>query len=196
MHRTAVVLCILVLLVPVTSAHEAKDYTVILGSEGTSPPSVPEDVLVTTDRIFFMMVDARENMTQRILVDVEGDGNYEGSDDIASSWLSSACDVDAEGNKTEPSCEVTYSLELSPSNGLLPGVVPITVQHRNGTNHIANFSFTASFSEDVHQEPVTPADAPLVQNDVEENGRIAIMGIAISASLLCLFLLALRRDRP
>ena len=143
-----------------------------------------------------MMVDARENMTQRILVDVEGDGNYEGSDDIASSWLSSACDVDAEGNKTEPSCEVTYSLELTPSNGLLPGVVPIVVQHRNGTNHIVNYSFTASFSEDVHQEPVTPADAPLVQNDVEENGRIAIMGIAISASLLCLFLLALRRDRP
>ena len=196
MHRTAVVLCILVLLVPVTAAHEAKDYTVILGSEGTSPPSVPEDVLVTTDRIFFMMVDARENMTQRILVDVEGDGSFEGPDDIASSWLSSACDVDAEGNKTEPSCEVTYSLELSPSNGLLPGVVPIVVQHRNGTNHIVNYSFTASFSEDVHQEPVTPADAPLVQNDVEENGRIAIMGIAISASLLCLFLLALRRDRP
>ena len=196
MRRAAVVLCILVLFVPVTSAHEAKDYTVILGSEGTSPPSVPEDVLVTTDRIFFMMVDARENMTQRILVDVEGDGNYEGSDDIASSWLSSACDVDAEGNKTEPSCEVTYSLELSPSNGLLPGFVPIVVQHRNGTNHIVNYSFTASFSEDVHQEPVTPADAPMVQNDVEENGRIAIMGIAISASLLCLFLLALRRDRP
>ena len=196
MHRTAVVLCILVLFVPVTSAHEAKDYTVILGSEGTSPPSVPEGVLVTTDRIFFMMVDARENMTQRILVDVEGDGNYEGSDDIASSWLSSACDVDEEGNKTEPSCEVTYSLELSPSNGLLPGVVPIVVQHRNGTNHIANYSFTASFSEDVHQEPVTPADAPMVQNDVEDNGRIAILGIAISAFLLCLFLLALRRDRP
>ena len=195
MHRTAVVLCILVLFVPVTSAHEAKDYTVILGSEGTSPPSVPEDVLVTTDRIFFMMVDARENMTQRILVDVEGDGSYEGSDDIASSWLSSACDVDAEGNKTEPSCVVTYSLELSPSNGLLPGVVPIVVQHRNGTNHIANYSFTASFSEDVHQEPVTPADAPMVQNDVEDNGRIAILGMAISAFLLCLFLLALRRDR-
>ena len=195
MRRAAVVLCILVLFVPVTSAHEAKDYTVILSSEGTSPASVPEDVLVTTDRIFFMMVDARENMTQRILVDVEGDGNYEGSDDIASSWLSSACDVDAEGNKTEPSCEVTYSLELSPSNGLLPGVVPIVVQHRNGTNHIANYSFTASFSEDVHQEPVTPADAPMVQNDVEDNGRIAILGMAISAFLLCLFLLALRRDR-
>ena len=196
MHRAAVVLCILVLFVPVTSAHEAKDYTVILGAEGTSPPSVPEDVLVTTDRIFFMMVDARENMTQRILVDVEGDGSYEGSDDIASSWLSSACDVDAEGNKTEPSCEVTYSLELSPSNGLLPGVVPIVVQHRNGTNHIVNYSFTASFSEDVHQEPVTPDDAPMVQNDVEDNGRIAILGMAISAFLLCLFLLALRRDRP
>ena len=195
MHRTAVVLCILVLLVPVTAAHEAKDYTVILGSEGTSPPSVPEDVLVTTDRIFFMMVDARENMTQRILVDVEGDGIYEGPDDIASSWLSSACDVDAEGNKTEPSCEVTYSLELSPSNGLLPGVVPIVVQHRNVTNQIVNYSFTASFSEDVHQEPVTPADAPMVQNDVEDNGRIAILGMAISAFLLCLFLLALRRDR-
>ena len=195
MRRAAVVLCILVLFVPVTSAHEAKDYTVILSSDGTSPPSVPVDVLVTTDRIFFMMVDARENMTQRILVDVEGDGNYEGSDDIASSWLSSACDVDEEGNKTEPSCEVTYSLELSPSNGLLPGVVPIVVQHRNGTNHIANYSFTASFSEDVHQEPVTPADAPMVQNDVEDNGRIAILGMAISAFLLCLFLLALRRDR-
>ena len=195
MRRAAVVLCILVLFVPVTSAHEAKDYTVILSSDGTSPPSVPEGVLVTTDRIFFMMVDARENMTQRILVDVEGDGNYEGSDDIASSWLSSACDVDEEGNKTEPSCEVTYSLELSPSNGLLPGVVPIVVQHRNGTNHIANYSFTASFSEDVHQEPVTPADAPMVQNDVEDNGRIAILGMAISAFLLCLFLLALRRDR-
>ena len=67
----------LIMLPPVT-AHEAKDYTILLTSEGTSPGSVPEGVLVTTDRLFFMMVDNRNDTRHMVAMDVDNDGSYDG----------------------------------------------------------------------------------------------------------------------
>ena len=71
-------------------------------------------------RIFFMMVDAGDNKSQRILVDVDGDGSFSGSDDIHSPILTTSCTLDDEGNKSDPEYAVTYTLEMGPSNGLLP----------------------------------------------------------------------------
>ena len=55
---------------------------------------------------------------------------------------------------------MTYTLEMGPSNGLLPGTVPFMIQHMNGTDVSDNLSFTAHFSEDNHIEDGTtdPAD--------------------------------------
>ena len=87
---------------PIASAHEAKDYTILLKSDGATPSQVPSGVLVTTDRLFFMMVDPGENKSQRILVDTDGDGNFLGTDDISSPWLTSSCSLDEGGTRRTP----------------------------------------------------------------------------------------------
>ena len=42
---------------PVISAHEPKEYTILLTKEGTTPQNIPDDVLVQTDFLIFMNVE-------------------------------------------------------------------------------------------------------------------------------------------
>ena len=191
MRGRALIVVVAILLCPIASAHEAKDYTVLLRSDGTSPADIPAGVLVTTDRIFFMMVDAGDNKSQRILVDVDGDGNFSGSDDIHSPILTTSCALDDEGNKSDPECAVTYTLEMGPSNGLLPGTVSFMIQHINGTGESYNLSFMAHFSEDNHIE-----DGILIQPTEEEADSspkevFARAGLAIGAVFALLFAVVL-----
>ena len=191
MRGRALIVVVAILLCPIASAHEAKDYTVLLRSDGTSPADIPAGVLVTTDRIFFMMVDAGDNKSQRILVDVDGDGNFSGSDDIHSPILTTSCALDDEGNKSDPECAVTYTLEMGPSNGLLPGTVSFMIQHMNGTDVFYNLSFMAHFSEDNHIE-----DGILIQPTEEEADSspkevFARAGLAIGAVFALLFAVVL-----
>ena len=118
------------LLVSPVSAHEPKEYTILLKEDGITPNGVSPGILVTSDSLFFYNVDGRENATHRILVDVEGDGAFDGVDDISTPWLSNACERNETGQKLDPSCEVTYLLLLDPSNGLLPSNVS-TKQRRS-----------------------------------------------------------------
>ena len=144
----AMVLVSLWLVSPV-SAHEPKEYTILLKEDGITPNGVSPGILVSSDSLFFYNVDGRENATHRILVDVEGDGAFDGVDDIATPWLSSACERNESGQKLDPSCEVTYLLLLDPSNGLLPSNVSMMHQiDSNGTTE--ERSFVVSFSEDSH----------------------------------------------
>lgn len=88
----AMVLVSLLMVSPV-SAHEPKEYTIILKEDGITPNGVSPGILVSSDSLFFYNVDGRENATHRILVDVEGDDVFDGVDDIATPWLSSACEL-------------------------------------------------------------------------------------------------------
>ena len=140
---------VLLLLVSPVSAHEPKEYTILLKEDGITPNGVSPGILVSSDSLFFYNVDGRENATHRILVDVEGDGAFDGVDDIATPWLSSACERNETGQKVDPLCEVTYLLLLDPSNGLLPSNISMMHQiDSNGTTE--ERSFVVSFSEDSH----------------------------------------------
>ena len=179
---------------PMVSAHEAKDYTILLKSDGATPSQVPSGVLVTTDRLFFMMVDPGENKSQRILVDTDGDGNFLGTDDISSPWLTSSCSLDEGGNKTDPDCAVTFSLEMGPSNGLLPGMVQFQIQQMNGTQSAGNITFSAFFSEDNH---VVPPETPQPPGEVDTSTTaegLARIGLAIGGLSAVFFLLVLIRQ--
>ncbi len=137
------------LLVSPVSAHEPKEYTILLKEDGITPNGVSPGILVTSDSLFFYNVDGRENATHRILVDVEGDGAFDGVDDISTPWLSSACERNETGQKLDPSCEVTYLLLLDPSNGLLPS--DVSMMHQIDFNETTEErSFVVSFSEDSH----------------------------------------------
>ena len=194
MRGRALIVIVVIVLCPIASAHEAKDYTVLLRSDGTSPASIPDGVLVTTDRIFFMMVDAGGNKSQQILVDVDGDGNFSGSDDIHSPILTSSCALDNEGNKSDPECAVTYTLEMGPSNGLLPGTVSFMIQHMNGTDVSDNVSFTAHFSEDNHIEEGILIQPTEEVTDSSSREVVARAGLAIGALFALLFAIALIRQ--
>ena len=134
---------------PVVSAHEPKEYTILLTQEGTTPQTIPDDVLVETDFLFFMNVDEREGVSHRIQFDADGDGLFNGSDDFSTNWLSDSCDLDENGSKVDESCMVTEAILLGPENGLLPGTIQL--QHQIMSNSsISEENFSVTFREDVH----------------------------------------------
>ena len=191
----------LIMLPPVT-AHEAKDYTILLTSEGTLPDSVPEGVLVTTDRLFFMMVDDRNDTRHMVSMDVDNDGSYDGSDDLSSPWLTSSCELDEEGNKTDSECKVTYTLILGPENGILPGNISLLIKINENEN-ITNHTLNASFAEDVHMPPqnLQPVDDSQPEAEPEATitdewlSRVAMVGILIGVTMAIITISALIRDK-
>jgi len=191
----------LIMLPPVT-AHEAKDYTILLTSEGTSPDSVPEGVLVTTDRLFFMMVDNRNDTRHMVAMDVDNDGSYDGPDDLSSPWLTSSCELDEEGNKTDSECKVTYTLILGPENGILPGNISLLIKINENEN-ITNHTLNASFTEDVHTLPQNPQPVEDSQPEAEPDAtiadgwlsRLAMAGILIGVTMAIISISVLIRDK-
>ena len=195
-------LAVALIMLPPVTAHEAKDYTILLTSEGTSPDSVPEGVLVTTDRLFFMMVDNRNDTRHMVALDVDNDGSYDGPDDLSSPWLTSSCELDEEGNKTDSECKVTYTLILGPENGILPGNISLLIKI-NENEKITNYTLNASFAEDVHMpsQNLQPVDdsQPEAESDAtitdEWLSRLAMVGILIGVTVAIISISALIRDK-
>ena len=190
------------ILLPPATAHEAKDYTILLTSGGTSPDSVPEGVLVTTDRLFFMMVDDRNDTRHMVAMDVDNDGSYDGPDDLSSPWLTSSCELDEEGNKTDSGCKVTYTLILGPENGILPGNISLLIKINENEN-ITNHTLNASFTEDVHTLPQNLQPAEDSQPEAEPDAtitdewlsRLAMAGILIGVTIAIISISILIRDK-
>lgn len=195
-------LAVALIMLPPVTAHEAKDYTILLTSEGTSPDSVPEGVLVTTDRLFFMMVDDRNDTRHMVSMDVDNDGSYDGSDDLSSPWLTSSCELDEEGNKTDPDCKVTYTLILGPENGILPGNISLLIKIQENEN-LTNHTLHASFTEDVHMPPQNIQPEEDSQPEAESDAtlgdsllpRLAVAGILVGVIVAILSFSALVRDK-
>ena len=91
------IVSLMILALPHASAHEPKEYTVLLKDDGPTPNGISPGILVSSDSLFFYNVDKRENVTHRVLVDVEGDGDFQGVDDISTPWLSGECELNETG---------------------------------------------------------------------------------------------------
>ncbi len=181
MRGIVAALCISLILLSVpVSAHEPKEYTMLLKQDGVTPNGVPEGILVTTDSLFFRNVDSRENTSHRILIDADGDGVFDGIDDIATAWLTSSCDLNETGERIDPNCEVTELVYLDPSNGLLPGT--LVLQHvidNNGT--FWEMNFTVIFTDDVH---TLDNPAPEEEEEVETSGETDYATLLLIVSLV------------
>jgi len=70
-----VALTLLLMAAPV-SAHDTKEYTMLLQEDGVTPDGVSSGVLVSTDSLFFYNVDSREEAVHRVLIDADGDGEF------------------------------------------------------------------------------------------------------------------------
>ena len=168
---------------PVVSAHEPKEYTILLTQEGTTPQTIPDDVLVQTDFLFFMNVDEREGVSHRIQFDADGDGLFNGSDDFSTNWLSESCDLDENGSKVDESCMVTEAILLGPENGLLPGTIQL--QHQIMSNSsISEENLSVTFREDVHNQPNPQVVLPQMTQENSVDGNRDVLLVILFTSLM------------
>tara|TARA_B100000614_G_scaffold207486_1_gene189993 strand:- start:318 stop:917 length:600 start_codon:yes stop_codon:yes gene_type:complete len=165
------------------SAHEPKEYTILLTQDGTTPQTIPDDVLVQTDFLFFVNVDDREGVSHRIQVDADDDGRFNGSDDFSSNWLSGSCDLDENGSKVDESCMVAEAILLGPENGLLPGTIQLRHQTRNGSILLEE-NLSVTFTEDVHNQPDPEVGLPQVPQENPEDGGRDLLVVILFTSLM------------
>ena len=168
---------------PIVSAHEPKEYTILLTKGGTTPQSIPDDVLVQTDFLFFMNVDDREGVRHRIQFDADGDGLFNGSDDFSSNWLSGSCDLDENGSKVDDSCMVTEAILLGPENGLLPGTIQLRHQIMNNSR-LSEENLSVTFTEDVHNQPNPEVGLPQTPQENSEDGSRDLLVVILFTSLM------------
>ena len=168
---------------PVVSAHEPKEYTILLTQEGTTPQTIPDNVLVQTDFLFFMNVDEREGVSHRIQFDADGDGLFNGSDDFSTNWLSGSCDLHENGSKVDESCMVTEAILLGPENGLLPGTIQL--QHQIMSNSsISEENFSVTFREDVHNQLNPQVVLPQMPQEDSVDGNRDVLLVILFTSLM------------
>ena len=168
---------------PAVSAHEPKEYTILLTQDGRTPQTIPEDVLVQTDFLFFMNVDDREGVSHRIQFDADDDGLFNGSDDFSSNWLSGSCDLDENSSKLDDSCMVTEAILLGPENGLLPGTIQLRHQIMNNS-HLSEENFSVTFMEDVHNQLNPEVGIPQIPQENSEDGSRDLLVAILFASLM------------
>jgi len=167
----------LLLLAAPVSAHDAKEYTMLLKEDGVIPDGVSPGVLVSTDSLFFYNADSREEAVHRVLIDADGDGEFEGADDMATAWLRPSCELDENGDKVDPECEVTELVLLDPTNGLLPG--NISMLHQIDHNQsLTESAFTVSFSDDQH---TVTDDLPTGSEEEQSEGNDLLVLVLLAS---------------
>ena len=140
-----------VLLLPsITSAHDQKEYNILITENGLTPSSVNPGILVETDTLFFRNLDDREHIQHKILVDANQDGLFQGIDDFETSWISSSCELNETDEKINPNCEQQALILLDPSNRLLPGNISMIHQIKEN-NETIEINFYINFAPDVHE---------------------------------------------
>tara|TARA_B110000003_G_scaffold173109_1_gene172700 strand:- start:267 stop:872 length:606 start_codon:yes stop_codon:yes gene_type:complete len=148
----------------ITSAHDQKEYNILITEDGLTPASINPGILVETDTLFFRNVDDRQDVQHRILVDADGDGVFEGIDDFSTEWISSSCELNETGQKVDNSCNQHALILLDPSNRLLPGNISMIHQIKEN-NETVDIDFYINFAQDIH---VNNDNAPTGNEDLEE----------------------------
>ena len=180
----AIVLVLLsVISAPLSIAHEPKEYSILLTEHGTTTSTVPDDVLVETDYLFFMNVDDREGVSHRIQLDADGDGVFDGTDDISTAWLTGSCELDENGSKVDSDCMVAEAVLLGPQNGIIPG--NLSMRHQTMSNStISEDYLTVVLGEDVHVQIVPEVNQPVQMQDISENGQNDLLVVLLFLSLM------------
>jgi hypothetical protein len=102
-------------LATIVTAHSANTFIIIVKSDSMAPAAA---VITLNDSVMWYNVDHRENVTHRIVYDADGDGLYNGTGEWDSGILEDECELDAQGNKTDEECEVTFLLAFNESSDI------------------------------------------------------------------------------
>jgi hypothetical protein len=194
----AVALLCICLSAPTTAAHDPTTFTVIVGENGAEPSNISGQVLFTNDSIWFRNVDNSENKTHRLTIDMNGDGLFNGTDDLSSGNLSSSCELDDNGTKVDSTCEVVWKVALNSSTGLIAGTFNYIDEQSDGNvtsgrfvvnldDHPANVGPDPNYSLDPEEEQEENVEE--VTNSDQQMLIVISMSAAIAAGAILLLMM-------
>ncbi len=181
------------------SAHEPNTFTIIVGEDEPIPNNVTGQVLFTNDSVWFRNVDSRENITHQIRLDIDGDGMFNGTEDISSGELYSSCELDENGTKVDEECEVIYKVLFNETTGLISGIFHYEDVRSDGIVYTGRLVV----NKDVHTTNVGPDPNYSTENNDDEsvthsdNNRQMLIVMSMSAGIAAIaILMILSRPTP
>jgi len=155
---------------PNVSAHSGDLFTIIITKNGMAPTNAS---IMINDTARWINVDDSENVTHRIFVDSNRDGNYFGDDDWDSGNLTKSCEIDANGTKLNDDCNAFFDIPFNytDSDGEYPFMDIASTGERTYGNVTVNpdTHLTPGFQ----QEPEEEKD-----NDTKPTWLLAIAAIS------------------
>ena len=153
-----IVLVALVLVPGYANAHSASTFNVIIKQNDLQPMSTQIEY---NDSIMWYSADSRENVTQRIVFDGDGDGLYNGSEDWDSGEISRDCPPPS--NNSSSDCQESfmvwfngtwgvgeYNYQSISSNGDVQNGTIVVIEHVEENNEpTVNSNFDSFYEEDV-----------------------------------------------
>ena len=153
-----IVLVALVLVPGYAHAHSASTFNVIIKQNDLQPMSTQIEY---NDSIMWYSADSRENVTQRIVFDGDGDGLYNGSEDWDSGEISRDCPPPS--NNSSSDCQESfmvwfngtwgvgeYNYQSISSNGDVQNGTIVVIEHVEENNEpTVNSNFDSFYEEDV-----------------------------------------------
>tara|TARA_B100001113_G_scaffold278209_1_gene232884 strand:+ start:204 stop:770 length:567 start_codon:yes stop_codon:yes gene_type:complete len=172
---------------------------VIIGEEAPIPANVTGQVLFTNDSVWFRNVDSRENITHQIRLDIDGDGLFNGTEDIGSGELYNSCELDENGTKINEQCEVVYKVIFNESTNLISGIFNYQDVRSDGVV----FTGKLVVNKDVHSANVGPDPNYSTENQTDEsinhsdNNREKFIVLSMSAGIAAIaILMIISRPTP
>ena len=184
---------------PSATAHEPNTFTMIVGQEEVIPSNVTGQVLFTNDSVWFRNVDDRENITHTIRLDIDGDGLFNGTEDISSGELYSSCELDENGTKINQECEVIYKVLFNESTGLISGIF----HYEDISSDGSVFTGRIVVNKDEHSTNVGPDPNYSTEENNEDgvtytdNNRQGLIVLSMSAGIAAVaILMIISRPTP
>ena len=197
-------LCLL-LMAPTASAHEQETLNIILVEDNVRPGNVTDPTFVESNGLVFRMRDNTENVSMRVLIDLNLDGLFNGTLDNVSSWLTRSCELDGNGSLVNDSCAVSHEYVF---NSTSRGVYIYQIQRALNGTVIETWNYSVTVHPDIHEEPGVPTvgdcfgagceDEQVVQteNGFEITTEGALKITMIVAAIGCfMLLLSIRKER-
>lgn len=183
-----IVLITLVLVPGYAHAHSASTFNVIIKQNDLQPMSTQIEY---NDSIMWYSADSREDVTQRIVFDADGDGLYNGSEDWDSGEISRDCPPPS--NNSSSDCQESfmvwfngtwgvgeYNYQSISSNGDVQNGTIVVIEHVEENNEpTVNSNFDSFYEEDVE-----PSDDDSMKQIFLTIGIISALGSVILIILL------------
>jgi hypothetical protein len=168
-RRTSVITITLLIIAvafvgPNVSAHSGGIFTLIISKNGIAPTNAS---MIVNDTARWINVDDSENVTHRIFVDSNGDGDYFGDDDWDSGNLTSSCETDANGTKVDNDCNAFFDIPFNYTDS--DGKYPFMDISSTGERTYGNVTVNPDDTHDEEEEGKAEEElTPGIQQEPEE----------------------------